>query len=314
MDKIKNYENFEVDDPKDESSEQIHQYHFFAKIVIILAAIIIFQIIYLLVIYTSIQEKNSDISNINLKKYILDDGNKKLDRTLTEAFKKDFSYDEETKKKDNEIKSKEKLIKDYIQKTKKLEKSLNNSQPIEEILSINEGKKSIINELKLALNKNISTFRKHFKSKIVDSWGELDKIKNLTKIINKYFQISEPYLKLVYSYDFNINGSELNYDEATYAINFNENISLYVMIFSTNIFGRYGIIFGQNNGDDYLIFDLNNNKNNFLENYWIKFKFDKQNLKLLINNIKEYNFDNKKKDIDYIKYANITELEIYKVF
>jgi hypothetical protein len=314
MDKIKNYENFEIDNPKDESVDNMRQYHFIAKIVIILAVIIVFQIIYLLVIYSSIKEINSNISNINLKKYILDDGNKKLDRTLHECFKKDFEYDEETKKKDNEIKTKENLIKDYKQKGKKLIKNLNNSQPIEEILSINEGKKNIINGLKKTLDKNISNFRKHFKSKIVDSWGELDSIKNLTKIVNKFFEISEPYLKLVYSYEYNSYNNELNYEEANFAIDFNENITLYVMIFSTNILGRYGIVLTQNNDDNYLIFDLNNKKNNLLENNWIKFKFDRQNLKLLLNNIKDYNFEKKNKEIDYIKCANITELEIYKVF
>ena len=218
------------------------------------------------------------------------------------------------KKKDNEIKTKENLIKDYKQKSKKLLKSLNNSQPIEEILSINEGKKYIINGLKKTLDKNISNFRKHFKSKIVDSWGELDSIKNLTKIVNKFFETSEPYLKLVYSYEYNSYNNELNYEEANFAINFNENITLYVMIFSTNILGRYGIALTQNNDDNYLIFDLNNKKNNLLENNWIKFKFDRQNLKLLLNNIKDYNFEKKNKEIDYIKCANITELEIYKVF
>ena len=314
MDKIKNYENFEIDNPKDESVDNMRQYHFIAKIVIILAVIIVFQIIYLLVIYSSIKEINSNISNINLKKYILDDGNKKLDRTLHECFKKDFEYDEETKKKDNEIKTKENLIKDYKQKGKKLIKNLNNSQPIEEILSINEGKKNIINGLKKTLDKNISNFRKHFKSKIVDSWGELDSIKNLTKIVNKFFETSEPYLKLVYSYEYNSYNKELNYEEANFAIDFNENITLYVMIFSTNILGRYGIVLTQNNDDNYLIFDLNNKKNNLLENNWIKFKFDRQNLKLLLNNIKDYNFEKKNKEIDYIKCANITELEIYKVF
>ena len=314
MDKIKNYENFEIDNPKDESVDNMRQYHFIAKIVIILAVIIVFQIIYLLVIYSSIKEINSNISNINLKKYILDDGNKKLDRTLHECFKKDFEYDEETKKKDNEIKTKENLIKDYKQKGKKLIKNLNNSQPIEEILAINEGKKNIINGLKKTLDKNISNFRKHFKSKIVDSWGELDSIKNLTKIVNKFFETSEPYLKLVYSYEYNSYNHELNYEEANFAIDFNENITLYVMIFSTNILGRYGIVLTQNNDDNYLIFDLNNKKNNLLENNWIKFKFDRQNLKLLLNNIKDYNFEKKNKEIDYIKCANITELEIYKVF
>ena len=314
MNKIKNYENFEVDNPKDESVDNIRQYHFITKIIIILAVIIVFQIIYLLVIHSSINEINSNISNINLKKYILDDGNKKLDRTLNEYFKKDFEYDEETKKKDNEIKLKEKLIKDYQQKSKKMIKQLNNSKPFEEILAINEGKKNIIKGLKLTLDKNISNFRKHFKSKIVDSCGELDIIKNLTKIVNKFFETSEPYLKLVYSYEYNSNNNELNYEEANYAISFNENITLYVLIFSTNILGRYGIILTKNNDDNYLIFDLNNKRNNLLENNWIKFKLDRQNLKLLLNNIKEYNFEQKNKEIDYTKYANITEFEIYKVF
>ena len=314
MNKIKNYENFEVDNPKDESVDNIRQYHFITKIIIILAVIIVFQIIYLLVIHSSINEINSNISNINLKKYILDDGNKKLDRTLNEYFKKDFECDEETKKKDNEIKLKEKLIKDYQQKSKKMIKQLNNSKPFEEILAINEGKKNIIKGLKLTLDKNISNFRKHFKSKIVDSCGELDIIKNLTKIVNKFFETSEPYLKLVYSYEYNSNNNELNYEEANYAISFNENITLYVLIFSTNILGRYGIILTKNNDDNYLIFDLNNKRNNLLENNWIKFKLDRQNLKLLLNNIKEYNFEQKNKEIDYTKYANITEFEIYKVF
>ena len=46
---------------------------------------------------------------------------------------------------------------------------------------------------------------------------------------------------------------------------------------------------------------------------WLNFKFDRQNLKLFLNNIKEYNFENKNKDFDYINHSNITELEIYKI-
>ena len=99
MEKIKNYENFEVDDDnKDEAISKLRQYHLLAKIIIVLSVIIIFQIIYLLVIYSSIKETNADISNINLKKYMLADGNKKLDRALNEDFKKDYAYDEEKKK------------------------------------------------------------------------------------------------------------------------------------------------------------------------------------------------------------------------
>ena len=192
MEKIKNYENFEVDDDnKDEAISKLRQYHLLAKIVIILSVIIVFQIINLLVIYSSIKETNSDISNINLKKYMLADGNKKLDRALNEDFKKDYAYDEETKKKDNEIKSKEKLIKDYLHKTKKLQKSLNNTQPIEEIIKINNDKKEKINELKSNLYGHVKGFRDHFYTRIIDSSKELNDIKELIKSNIKNNDVNE---------------------------------------------------------------------------------------------------------------------------
>ena len=308
MEKIKNYENFEVDDDnKDEAISKLRQYHLLAKIVIILSVIIVFQIINLLVIYSSIKETNSDISNINLKKYMLADGNKKLDRALNEDFKKDYAYDEETKRKDNEIKSKEKLIKDYKHKIKKLQKRLNNSQPIEEILEFNNDKQKKIDELKSGLTNNIKAFREQLNTKIIDSNNELDKIKSLIKDDVEMGDTNDINFHLCYSYDVT-HGNELNYDETNYAINFNEN-KYYLLLFQTNMFTRYGIFLKNLNNDNYLIFDLNNDESNYL-----KFKFDRQNLKLLLNNIKEYDFKNKNKEIDYIKYANITDLEIYKVY
>jgi hypothetical protein len=308
MEKIKNYENFEVDDDnKDEAISKLRQYHLLAKIVIILSVIIVFQIINLLVIYSSIKETNSDISNINLKKYMLADGNKKLDRALNEDFKKDYAYDEETKRKDNEIKSKEKLIKDYKHKIKKLQKRLNNSQPIEEILEFNNDKQKKIDELKSGLTNNIKAFREQLNTKIIDSNNELDKIKSLIKNDVEMGDTNDINFHLCYSYDVT-HGNELNYDETNYAINFNEN-KYYLLLFQTNMFTRYGIFLKNLNNDNYLIFDLNNDESNYL-----KFKFDRQNLKLLLNNIKEYDFKNKNKEIDYIKYANITDLEIYKVY
>ena len=255
MDKNKDYENFEVEEPKDESTESNTQCQCLFKIIIILllSGIIVSQIIYLFVINSSLKDKNTELSNINLKKYMLDDGNKKLDRTLNEHFKKDYELDEEAKKKDNEIKSKETLIKDYIQKTKKLIKILDNSKPVEEILEINEEKKKKVNELKTELDKLNQNFRGHFKSKIIDSWGELDRIKNLIKK-NKTaeYEMNQYYFKLCYAYEFTKDSGELDYDEANYAINFNEN-DIYAIIFNTNIFGRYGIFLTQNNDDNYRV-------------------------------------------------------------
>jgi hypothetical protein len=308
MEKIKNYENFEVDDDnKDEAISKLRQYHLLAKIVIILSVIIVFQIINLLVIYSSIKETNSDISNINLKKYMLADGNKKLDRALNEDFKKDYAYDEETKRKDNEIKSKEKLIKDYKHKIKKLQKRLNNSQPIEEILEFNNDKQKKIDELKSGLTNNIKAFREQLNTKIIDSNNELNKIKSLIKNDVEMGDTNDINFHLCYSYDVT-HGNELNYDETNYAINFNEN-KYYLLLFQTNMFTRYGIFLKNLNNDNYLIFDLNNDESNYL-----KFKFDRQNLKLLLNNIKEFAFENKNKYIDYMKQTNIIELEIYKVY
>lgn len=310
MERLKGYENFEVDDDnKDVTIKKLRQYHLLAKIVIILIVILVFQVIYLLVIYSSIKEANSDISNINLKKYMIADGNKKLDRALNEDFKKDYAYDEETKKKDNEIKSKEKLIKDYKHKIKKLQKSLNNTQPIEEILEINKEKQQKIDDLKSGFdNNNVKSFRKQFNTKLIDSSNELKTINYLIKDEIKNDNNNDINLHLCYSYDIT-HGNEFNYDEANYAINFNENKN-YLLLFQTSIFERYGIILkNENNDDNYLIFDLNNKEKNSLD-----FKFDRQNLKLLLNNIKEFNFKNKNKDIDYLKYSNITELEIFKIY
>jgi hypothetical protein len=311
---MKEYENFEIDDPEYLETDKIRQYQFLAKIIIVLAIIIVFQIIYILVSYSSIKEKNSEISNINLKKYMIADGNKKLDRALNEDFKMDYAYDEETKKKDNEIKSKEKLIKDYKHKIKRLQKVLNNTQPLEEILEINNGKINKLKELKASFDRNIKDFRTNFNTKIFDSVDELENLKTLIK--NNFDELENKPIDLNLCYSFeNATGGEIDYGDTTIAINFNEN-KVYSMIFKTSLYQRFGIVLTNENDDKYLIFDLNNKekKDNLLESHWLKFKFDRQNLKLLLNNMKEFNFTSKNPEIDYIKYANITNLEIYKIY
>lgn len=311
---MKEYENFEIDDPEYLETDKIRQYQFLAKIIIVLAIIIVFQIIYILVSYSSIKEKNSEISNINLKKYMIADGNKKLDRALNEDFKMDYAYDEETKKKDNEIKSKEKLIKDFKHKIKKLQKSLNNSQPIEDLQAINNEKKDNLKELKSDLEGKIKTFRSQFNSRIFDSAHEISDIKTLLENNYENEEKKDFNLKLCYSYDIK-QGKEFNYEEATFAINFNEN-KVYVIVFQTDIYGRYGVILPFKNEGKLLVFDMNNKykKNNLFETNWLDFKFDRTNLKLLLNNIKEFAFENKNKYIDYMEQTNIIELEIYKAY
>ena len=314
MKESNNVEPFEVDNPEELYSNKIHEYHFLAKIIIAQAIVIVLLLITLLITNSNVKEYNSDISNINLKKYMIADGNKKLDRTLNEDFKVDFAYDEETKKKDNEIKSKEKLIKDYKHKIKKLKKALNKTQPIEEILKINEGKIQKMNELKSSLDQQINDFRNNFNTKIFDSPDEVNALKTLIKNDIENPENKEIGLNLCYSYE-NKTGGEINYEDAILAINYNEN-KVYSMLLKTSMYQRYGIILTHDHENEYLIFDLNNRdkKDNLFEREWLHFKFDRTNLKLLLNNMKDFNFTSKNQEIDYIKYANITQVEIYKVY
>ena len=314
MEKIKNYENFEVDDLQAQPTRENNKNHLFLKIGIVLAIIIVCEIIYLFVIDSKIKEKNSQISNINLKKYMLADGNKKLDRSLKDAYEKDYAYDEETAKKDNEIKSKEKLTKEFIKKARKLQKKLNNSQPLEELLEINNKTRQEIEELKNELTEGNKKFRDDFNTKIFDSFAEIDSMKLILKNnVKNLTDNDEINLNKCFNYD-NENGKEIDYKEISYAINFNEN-KIYLLIFQTNNFGRYGSIITDNeNHDNYLIFDLNNKYKDSFETEWMKFKMDRESIQLLLNTIKEFKFEKKNEQFDYNKYTNITEIELYKVY
>ena len=314
MEKIKNYENFEVDDLQAQPAREDSKNHLFLKVGIVLAIIIVCEIIYLFVIDSKIKEKNSQISNINLKKYMLADGNKKLDRSLKDAYEKDYAYDEETAKKDNEIKSKEKLTKEYIKKARKLQKKLNNTQPLEELLEINNKKRQEIEELKNGLNEGNKQFRNDFNTKIFDSFEEIDSMKLIIKNnVQNLTDKDEINLNKCFNYDI-ANGKEIDYNEISYAVNFNEN-KVYLLIFQTNNFGRYGSVITDNeNHDNYLIFDLNNKNKDSFETEWMKFKMDRQSIQLFLNTIKEFKFEMKNKEFDYNKYTNITEIELYKVY
>ena len=314
MEKIKNYENFEVDDLQAQPAREDSKNHLFLKVGIVLAIIIVCEIIYLFVIDSKIKGKNSQISNINLKKYMLADGNKKLDRSLKDAYEKDYAYDEETAKKDNEIKSKEKLTKEYIKKARKLQKKLNNTQPLEELLEINNKKRQEIEELKNGLNEGNKQFRNDFNTKIFDSFEEIDSMKLIIKNnVQNLTDKDEINLNKCFNYDI-ANGKEIDYNEISYAVNFNEN-KVYLLIFQTNNFGRYGSVITDNeNHDNYLIFDLNNKNKDSFETEWMKFKMDRQSIQLFLNTIKEFKFEMKNKEFDYNKYTNITEIELYKVY
>jgi hypothetical protein len=314
MEKIKNYENFEVNDTNESQNESVRQLHFLAKIVIILALIIVFEIIILFFVYSTVNDRNSEISNINYQKYILGDGNKKLDMTLRDSFDKDYAYDEEAVKRDNEIKSKEKLIKDYQKRIHKLEKQLNNTESLEDIQERNKAKKIELYELKISIPYRAAALREKFDTEIIDSENELIMIK---KLLGHYMEEKKDYDKIklekIYSSQ-NVSQKGFDFKEANYKINFNENND-YLILFETNMFERYGIHLNDiKNNNNYRVFDLNNKIRNYnlFDSASITIK-EKQNLKLMFNLVKKYKFTNKNEEIDQTKYGKVTSFEIFKV-
>ena len=306
MEKIKNYENFEVDEP----INKVRDSHLFAKIVIVLILIIIFEIIYLLFIRSSIREKDRQLSDINMKFYLLGDGNKKLDMELKELYERDYEYDDRLKKKDKESKSKENQIKSFKKKAIKALKDIPTPDEFEKIKEQNNDKKKKINELKLQLNDKAKAFREKFNTKIIDTLDELNIVKDLIK--NNIDKNEEINFDICYSSEEN----DFNFSEVNSKCKLNDQGKAFLIILQTNLFDRYGIYFDNNEKGSSFVFDLNNKekKENLFESQWVKLTDEqKQNLILLFNLVKELNFENKKKEIDYINYSNMTEIEIFNV-
>ena len=304
MEKIKNYENFEVDEP----INKVRDSHLFAKIVIVLILIIIFEILYLRFIRSSIKEKDKQLSEINMKFYLLGYGNKKLDMELKEMYERDYAYDDRLKKKDKELKSKENQIKRFKKEAIKALKDIPTPDEFEKIKEQNNDKKKKINELKLQLNDKAKAFREKFNIKIIDTFDELNIVKDLIK--NNIDKNEEINFDICYSSE----ESDFNFSEVSNKCKLKD--KSFLIILQTNLFDRYGIYFDNNEKGSSFVFDLNNKekKENLFESQWVKLTDEqKQNLILLFNLVKELKFENKKKEIDYINYSNMTEIEIFNV-
>lgn len=306
MEKIKNYENFEVDEP----INKVRESHLFAKIVIVLILIIIFENLYLLFIRFSIKEKDTQLSDINVKFYLLDDGNKKLDSELKEKYEIDYAYDDQLKKKDKELKSKDNQIKTYKKKALKALKDIPTSDEFEKQKEQNNDKKNKINELKLQLNDKTKKFRGKFNTKILDTLDELNIVKDLIKKNNDKNQ------EITFDVCYSSEENDFNFSKVNNKCKLNDQDKAFLIILQTNLFDRYGVYFDNNEKGSSFVFDLKNKekKENLFESQWIKLTNEqKQNLILLFNLIKELKFENKKKEIDYINYSNMTEIEIFNV-
>lgn len=300
MEKTKKYEKFEVDNPKEKKPES----HMPIKIGIFLVLIIIFQIIYIICINSYLREKNDKLLQLNFKKYLLEDGNKKLYEELNEDILTKYSDDEIIKQTELEIKKKEEEINHYIKKSSYL---LNNFSPTPEtflhIKDENNKKRLKIDELYLEISNSNREFRDKYNTKIIDSINELNLIQSL---IHKYNLNN---LKLCY----NGENHKINFAEAYDKCDFSKDLSL-LIVFQTDKFERYGIYLSSKKENNSLVFSFNFKKK---ENKSIEVnETQRQSFIYLINLVKDMvnnNDENKNKDKNNMKELRVKDLEVFHI-
>ena len=323
MERLLTYENFEIEDNKNNkiSGKKEKQSHSCAKIIILLILIIIFEIIYLICVKSKVYEKNDELTRLNFKKYLLDTGNKKIDLELNEAFITKHSLTEDIKKTEKEIITKETNIEKYKNMSSYL---LNNYSPtIETLIKIKaeiDDKTIILNQLKTLLNNTNKNFREKYNTTILDSQDELNNIKGLINMNNIN--------------DFNLcyrgENDNINFGEAYDKCDFKKDLQFLILL-QTLTFERYGIYISniKSNNSFIFYFPLKNNDKNR------KIKMEKKRIELndlqrqsfiyILNvlqnsvNSKNLNDDgdtNDNKDIideNIIKDFKIVDLEIFHV-
>lgn len=310
MSDYENLEEGEIDSQKKENDSKVR---LLRTILIVFSIIIILELISIFFLDSSIKKKNNKISRINYQKFNIDDSNKKYDRVLKDYFEIDYIFDEESKKRDKEIKSKDRLIKDYMKKSSRIKKKLNKTVNVDEFLQ----KISKIDDLKKELVNITKAIRAENNSKIIDSLEDSNYIKLLIDSYRKdIFKIEGKDVNLNMFYSTSISSDrKFDFEEGNNKLNFNET-NEYLVLVQTNAFERYGIYINTLKNDEYLYLDLNhkNHKDKVFDYQFGKIKQpEKEHLKTLAFKVKEINFAHKNKDLDYVKFTNITGLEIYKV-
>ena len=326
MERLLTYENFEIEDNKNNNSgKKGKQSHSCAKIIILLILTVIFEIIYLISVKSRVFEKNDELTRLNFKKYLLDTGNKKLDLELTEAFITKYSLIEDINKTEKEINTKETNIEKYINMSSYL---LNNYSPtLETLIKIKaeiDDKTIILNQLKSLLNNSNKNFREKYNTIILDSQDELNNIKALINMNNNNIN------------DFNLcyrgENDNINFGEAYDKCDFKKDLQ-FIILLQTITFQRYGIYISNIKSKNSFIFyfplkSYDKNKKIKMEKKRIELNelqrqsfiyilnFLQKNVNSKILNDSGDTNDNKDKDImdeNIIKDFKIVNIEIFHV-
>ena len=301
MKKIQNYENFDIDNYRSDETKT-YKSHLQAQIFVFLFLVIIFEIIFLVCVNSYKNEKNSELSEMNFKKYLLEENNAKLYSKLSEDLLLKYSLEDELKKKDTDIQLKEGQISEYKQKSSTLLKYY--TPTIESLVKAkesNDKRLSKINELKLMIKNANKEFREKYKynTKILDSMSELSSVESFVKIDE---------LKLCYRGENN----EIDYSEAYDKCEFHKNSTVLVVFFQNNLYERYGTFISSMKENYSFIFSFNNGKIKNLKYIDLNYT-QRQSLIYIVSCIKKDIFEQEHKYTSNINDFIVTDLEIFQV-
>ena len=301
MKKIQNYENFDIDNYRSDETKT-YKSHLQAQIFVFLFLVIIFEIIFLVCVNSYKNEKNSELSEMNFKKYLLEENNAKLYSKLSEDLLSKYSLEDELKKKDTDIQLKEGQISEYKQKSSTLLKYY--TPTIESLVKAkesNDKRLSKINELKLMIKNANKEFREKYKynTKILDSMSELSSVESFVKIDE---------LKLCYRAENN----EINYSEAYDKCEFHKNSTVLVVFFQNNLYERYGAFISSMKENYSFIFSFNNGKIKNMKYIDLNYT-QRQSLIYIVSCIKKDIFEEEHKYTSNINDFIVTDLEIFQV-
>ena len=301
MKKIENYENFDIDNYRSDETKT-YKSHLQAQIFVFLFLVIIFEIIFLVCVNSYKNEKNSELLEMNFKKYLLEENNAKLYSKLNEDLLSKYSLEDKHKKKDTDIQLKEGQISEYKQKSSTLLKYY--TPTIESLVKAkesNDKRLSKINELKLMIKKANKEFQEKYKynTKILDSMSELSSVESFVKIDE---------LKLCYRAENN----EINYSEAYDKCEFHKNSTVLVVFFQNNLYERYGTFISSTKENYSFIFSFNNGKIKNLKYIDLNYT-QRQSLIYIVSCIKKDIFEQEHKYTSNINDFIVTDLEIFQV-
>ena len=253
MDKIKKCESFEREDGIDKSlikNKLIPKSHNTIKILFFVIFLIISSIIYLIFINSEIEMKEKEITQLNVKSFLVSDVNQKNDRKMAEIYNILDKLDKELKNLENEISLKDESLTKYqnlINDLKMDNENIIYVKQIESLKKLNEDKADQVEKLlkklrELKFGKTPLVEIQH--SIIFDTKYELEFFRR---------RLHGGYLKYIYGINSANTTKTLEKCENT----FMQKDGGYMIVFQNDLFDRFGFFISNHPINQSLIFNIN---------------------------------------------------------